>query len=266
MEIYYLVVLFIFGTIFGSFFNVVGDRIPRGESIIFPSSHCPKCKHNLTPLELIPIFSYLIQGGKCKNCSTKIPVFHPIFELCSGILFALAYYVFKLTPDLILALTFISLLLIIFVSDIEYMIISDEILIFFGITMLIEIFIISTFFGFESRIFAGLTFFKSIFYGIIAFIIMYIIKKLGDIAFKRESMGGGDIKLMFIFGLILGPMAIGSIFIGSFIGLPISLMLYYNIKEREIPFGPYLSCGALILMFFQLNSEAFISLLLSMSY
>ena len=71
MEIYYAIVLFVFGTIFGSFYNVVGDRVADGKSIIYPPSHCPKCKHRLTPLELIPIFSYLFQGGKCKNCKCK---------------------------------------------------------------------------------------------------------------------------------------------------------------------------------------------------
>ena len=68
MEIYYAIVLFVFGTIFGSFYNVVGDRVADGKSIIYPPSHCPKCKHRLTPSELIPIFSYLFQGGKCKSC------------------------------------------------------------------------------------------------------------------------------------------------------------------------------------------------------
>ena len=71
MDVYYIVVFFILGTILGSFYNVVGDRLPNNESIVKPRSHCPKCQHILTPLELIPIFSYILQGGKCKNCKEE---------------------------------------------------------------------------------------------------------------------------------------------------------------------------------------------------
>ena len=79
MEIYYMITFFILGTIFGSFYNVVGYRLPRGESIAFPPSHCTKCGHKLTPLELIPIFSFLLQKGKCKKCGDKISWFYTIF-------------------------------------------------------------------------------------------------------------------------------------------------------------------------------------------
>ena len=76
METYYLFVFFIFGLVFGSFFNVVGYRLPLKMSLIKPASHCPQCDHKLTALELIPVFSYLFQGGKCKNCGKKIPIFY----------------------------------------------------------------------------------------------------------------------------------------------------------------------------------------------
>lgn len=251
MDIYYMIVFFIFGTIFGSFYNVVGDRLPEGKSIVKPSSHCPKCDHKLTPLELIPIFSYLLQGGKCKNCGSKIPIMHPLFELASGILFALAYYSFKLTPQLLIALTFISILLIIFISDIEYMIIPDEVLIIGLIILSIEKLFI---FGFSDLLY-------SIFNGLICFILMYLLKKLGDFLFKKESMGGGDIKLLFVFGFVLGwPMAIVSIFLGSIVGLPISLIVVLKKLPHEIPFGPLLSLGAVIILLLQINIEKVLSL------
>ena len=75
METYYLFVFFIFGLVFGSFFNVVGYRLPLKMSLIKPASHCPQCDHKLTALELIPVFSYLFQGGKCKNCGKKYQYF-----------------------------------------------------------------------------------------------------------------------------------------------------------------------------------------------
>lgn len=251
MYIYYMIVLFIFGTIFGSFYNVVGDRLPDGKSIIKPSSHCPKCGHNLKPLELIPIFSFLLQGGKCKNCGSKIPIFHPFFEFVSGLLFMISYIVFGFTPQLIIALTFISILLIIFVSDIEYMIIPDEVLIVGLIFLSLE------------RLFIDgwLQLLILLRDGLICFIVMYLLKKFGDFLFKRESMGGGDIKLMFVFGFVLGwQSAILSIFIGSIIGLPISLILVSKNSSHEIPFGPLLSLGALVVLFLQINFNTILNL------
>ena len=251
MEIYYTIVLFIFGTIFGSFYNVVGDRLPEGKSIVKPSSHCPKCGHKLTALELIPIFSYLIQKGKCKGCGSKIPVIHPLFELVSGLLFALAYISFRMTPELLIALTFISILLIIFVSDIEYMIIPDEVLIIGLIILAIEkVFI----FGIGNVLY-------SLIDGLICFIAMLLLKKFGDFLFKKESMGGGDIKLLFVFGFVLGwPMAIISIFIGSIIGLPISLIVLSKKSSHEIPFGPLLSLGALIVLLLKIDINQILNL------
>ncbi len=251
MEIYYIIVFFIFGTIFGSFYNVVGYRLPKGESIISPPSHCPNCNHKLTPLELIPILSYLFQKGKCKNCKTKIAPFYTIFELISGILFTLSYISFGLNPYLIIALTFISLLIIIVISDYNYMIIPDSVLIFFIILLGIEIVIIN----------GPTELLKSIFNGTLAFITMYLIKIMGDHIFKKESMGGGDIKLMFVFGLVLGyPMSLLAVFIGSIIGLPISLITIKKNIEHIIPFGPFLASGAIIILLTQLNFDTLLSL------
>lgn len=249
MELYYAITFFIFGTIFGSFFNVVGCRIPKGESILYPPSHCTNCNHRLGPLELIPIISFLIQGRKCKNCHQKISWFYPIFEFSCGVLFAIAFLIFGFSMDLVIALTFISMISIIVLSDYEYMIIPDSILIFFGSAFIIE-FLIKD--GWKLTL-------GHILEGVIAFFIMWGIKKLGDFLFKRESMGGGDIKLMFVFGLVLGfPLAIVSIFLGSIIGLPISLVLVHKSSNHEIPFGPFLSAGALILLLAQIDFSTII--------
>ena len=252
MEIYYFITFFIFRTIFGSFYNVVGYRLPKGESLIHPPSHCPKCNHLLKYYELIPIISFLLQGGKCRECKKKIPWFYPIFETCCGILFALAYLSFGFNYELVIALIFISMNIIVVLSDYRYMIIPDEVLIFFGIIILICIY---SFFGFTKA-------YMSVLSGIYAFGIMFLIKLFGDFLFKKESMGGGDIKLMFIFGLVLGwKEAILSIFIGSFIGLPISLYILNKKKSHIIPFGPFLSSGALIILLTQINFEWVINIL-----
>ena len=97
MDIYYGVVIFIFGLILGSFYTVVGERLPEGKSIVTPPSHCPNCNHKLTPFELIPIISFFLQGGKCTSCKKKISWFYPIFESACGLLFLLAYLKFGFT-------------------------------------------------------------------------------------------------------------------------------------------------------------------------
>lgn len=244
MEIAICIYLFIMGTIFGSFYNVVGYRLPKGESIVFPPSHCTNCNHKLTFFELIPILSYVFQKGRCRKCHQKISLFYPFFEALTGILFVLCYLSFGWTLELIIALTFVSMMIIIVVSDYHYLIIPDEVLIVFGIILFIEILCIH---GLHSAIYSLLN-------GLLAFITMYLIKKLGDFLFKKESMGGGDIKLLFIFGMVLSyPIAILSIFVGSLIGLPIALFILYKKSDHVIPFGPYLAAGATLLLLLQFN-------------
>lgn len=247
----YYLILFIIGMNLGSFYNVVGYRLPKGESIMFPSSHCPICKHKLSFFELIPVISYIFQKGKCKNCSTKISLFYPIFELLTGFLFMLSLYIFGFSIELLIALTFVSMILIIIISDFLYFIIPDEVLIFSLILLIIEFFFLK---GFNGVLYALLN-------GLIAFTIMFLLKKLGDFLFKKESMGGGDIKLLFVIGFVLGyEMAILAIFIGSFIGYPVSLL--FLLKEEDIiPFGPFLSIGALIIFFSKLDLNMLLKIL-----
>lgn len=252
MDLYYIIVFFIFGTIFGSFFNVVGSRMPNGESIINPPSHCSNCNHQLGFWELFPILSYVFLGGKCKKCKTKISIIHPLFELFSGILFALSYKAFGMSIDFLIAITFISALLIVIVSDFNYMIILDEVLLFFGALLVIEILIKN---GFMSAVY-------SLVDGGISFIIMLVFKIIGDVIFKRESMGGGDIKLLALFGIMLGwESSIITIFLGAIIGLPISLVLLVKNKDNVVPFGPFLSFAAMILVLTKFDFNVFINFL-----
>lgn len=244
MDIYYLIVFFLLGTVFGSFFMVVGDRLPQGKSIVKPRSHCDNCNHELTAIELIPIISYLIQKGKCKNCGIKLPITMLLFEVLSGVLFSVNYLVFKLDLYLIMSLTFTSLILIILVSDLKYMIISDEVIVVTFIILFISKLII---YGIYPALY-------SLLQAIISFIIMFLIKLLGDFLFKKESMGGGDIKLLFVFGFMLHVEgSLISIFLGSLVGLPISIIVMNKLKNNEIPFGPFLSIGALLVLFLKID-------------
>lgn len=252
MEVYYTVVAFLFGTIFGSFFNVVGSRLPNNESIVHPPSHCTNCNHVLGWIELIPIVSFLIQGGKCKKCKQKISWFHPLYELATGVLFALCYSIFGVHLELIIALTFVSILMILIVSDYYYMIIPDEIIIIGIVALAVEYFCI---YGYKDTLMALGS-------GIASFAIMYLIKLFGDWMFKKESMGGGDIKLLFLIGMVLGfPLSIVNIFFASFIALPISIMILYRNKTNIIPFGPFLSIAAIILFLSQIDMDLLLKIL-----
>ena len=185
------ILMFIIGAILGSFYLVVGTRLPLKENIITGRSRCDNCHKTLKWYELIPIISYLIQGGKCRHCHKPIKIEHLIVEIVTGILFLFGYLYFGLTIKLGIFLVITSLALIIFISDFKYMIILDSPLIISTILLIIlkyfEVGLKNTFI--------------SILYGIVLFIFMYLIKLLGDKMFKRESLGGGDIKLCFIIGL-----------------------------------------------------------------
>ena len=228
MEKLYLIIFFMLGSIMGS----------KGLSIITPASHCEKCNHLLRWYELIPILSYIMLGGKCRECKTKLPLSYLLMEVCSGLLFAVCYHVFDLKLELLVALIFVSSLIIIIISDIEYMIILDEVLIFAILCIIVVDLIDIGIYETALKIIAGTG----------AFITMYLIKKLGDIMFKQESLGGGDIKLMFLVGLVIGyPMSVCNIFFATFIAFPIALYLLIRKKDNIIPFGPFLSMSAIIL-------------------
>ena len=238
MEVFYLIIFFIFGTVFGSFFHVVATRLANDLSIIKPGSHCPRCNHMLKWYENIPIISYIFLKGKCSNCEAKIPISYLVVEIITGLLFSVCYHSFGLTREILVALVFVSSLIIVIISDIEYMIILDQVLI---VGTLLIIVIYACFFGLDDCAY-------SIYSGVGAFLSMYLIKLLGDKAFKKESLGGGDIKLMFLFGLVLGfPMAIVTIFLATFIAFPVALFILFTNRDNVIPFGPFLSMAALLL-------------------
>ncbi len=238
MDIYYKIIFFIFGAIMGSFFHVVATRLAKGESITRPSSHCHNCNHKLKFYELIPILSYIIQKGRSRCCHQKLPISYLMIEIVTGVLFAVCFHVYDFSYGLIIALIFISALITVIVSDIEYMIILDEVLYVSTFLIVITYLVFTNFEYTAMHIYAALGSFGS----------MYIIKIIGDYLFKRESLGGGDIKLMFLFGLVLGfPLAISTIFLATFLAFPIALYLLYKKKDNMIPFGPFLSIAAMII-------------------
>ena len=257
IELVSIIFIFIVGIILGSFYNVVGYRLPNNMSIVFPNSHCTNCNHELKFYELIPILSYLFLKGKCMKCNKKISIIYPVFEFITGILFLLSYLVFGFSIEFIIAVTFISILIIITVSDIKYYIIPDEVLLIGSLLLVVEFFINCVI----NKISLVNGLFMPLLNGLGAFSLLYLFKILGDFIFKKESLGGGDIKLLFVIGLVLGfDMSVVAIFIAAFIALPLSVISLIKDDNNVLPFGPYLSIASVIILLMQLDLDKILNL------
>ena len=244
MNFLYLIIFFVFGLFMGSFYTVVGLRLPKKENFMTNRSYCDHCHHTLSMLDMIPILSYIFLKGKCRYCHKKISDLSSYMELFTGLLFALSYYVFGFSYQCAIALGVVSLLIMISVSDISYYIIPDELLIVASGYFLIIITISQ---GVIPALYAT-------FSGGILFSIMYVIMKIGNFVFQKESLGGGDVKMMFVFGILLHPLlGIFSIFLGSLLALPVSLMILYRRKQNLVPFGPFLLISLTFIYFTKIN-------------
>lgn len=264
MDVYFMIAFFILGSVMGSFYHVVATRLSNNESIISPGSHCTKCGHMIRWFENIPIISYIILRGKCSNCKSKIPLSSLAVEITTGILFLISFYTFHFSYMLIVSLIFISSLIIVIVSDIENMIILDEVLVV-GSILILLVFGINLVSKMGLLIGIKLLIFNHIIPGILAFTSMYMLKLFGDFLFKKESLGGGDIKLMFFVGLVLGfPLTICSIFLATFIAFPIAILIMFLNKEGVIPFGPFLSMSAIMIFISKLQFMDILNFLLGL--
>ena len=246
MNTLYLIIFFILGLFMGSFFTVVGLRLPKHENFITNRSYCDKCHHELSMLDMIPIFSYLFLKRRCRYCHSRIDSLSTYMELFTGILFALSYYVFGLSYELLIALGIVTMLVILSVSDIKYLIIPDEILIFFvGYFLII--------FGLKNGI---MNTFINLLSGVFMFGVMYLIMVIGNFLFKKETLGGGDIKLLFVIGLVLNPLlGLFVIFLGSILALPVSLFILFRKHENLVPFGPFLLISFAFIYFTKIDTS-----------
>ncbi len=234
MEAVIKVYITILGLFIGSFLNVVGLRIPRGESIVTPPSHCPSCHTRLGILDLIPAVSFVFLRGRCRHCGVKISPLYALFELITALLFVYSYIVIGLQLELIIAWAFISILVAITISDLHTKLIPNKII-------------------FPSMIFFLILrwFTNPLPYTdyLIGFLVGGGIFYMIAIA-SKGGMGGGDIKLLAMIGLVLGwKLTLITIMLSSLIGLLFSgiLLIQGKIKRREpVPFGPYISLAAII--------------------
>ncbi|MEY8756229.1 A24 family peptidase [Peribacillus frigoritolerans] len=229
--------LFVLGLILGSFFNVVGLSVPAGHSFANRRSACPSCGRTLTFYELIPVFSYMVQVGKCRGCKARISPLYPAVEMLTGVLFASAPIFLGWSSELLVGWILISLFMIIFVTDVAFMLIPDKILLFF-----IVIFIVLRF------SFPLMPWWDSIVGAAVGFSLLLSIAVV-----SKGGMGGGDIKLFAVIGFVLGmKMVLLSLLFACFYGalLGITGLLTGILKKKTlIPFGPYIVFGTLTAYF-----------------
>lgn len=242
-------IIFVLGLFFGSFLGVLVDRLINGENIIKGRSHCEKCKKELGLLDLVPVLSFVMLKGKCRYCHTKLSYFYPIIEITTGTLFLLTYILFGFNStgvnlEFFYYLFIISSFIVIFFTDLKYGIISDKV-VFPAVVISLFYFLIFKPFLLLPHLLSGLG----------AFIFFIVISYGFYILTKKQSMGGGDIKLSFLLGLFLGfPGILVSLYLAFLTGAIISIILILWKKKTSLkdtlPFGPFLISGTIISFFF----------------
>lgn len=237
MQILIVIFIGILGAILGSFYACMGYRIPNKISLTKPNSYCENCKKEIKWYMNIPVFSYLFLHGKCAYCKSKIDSLSFIVEILTSFLFIVFYIKYGFTVTFFISFVLISVLGVTMVSDFRYYYVSDRVVILGLISLIILVYFEKDFM------------FYKIISGIVMFLLMFLIKIIGDKSFKRESLGGGDVKLLGLIGLALGfyPTLISLI-----ISCSMTLVYYFLSKqdEKEIPFGPFLLIGALLVLYF----------------
>jgi len=234
-----VVLIFILGLIVGSFSNVCIYRIPRNESIIFPASHCPKCRSNISPKDNIPLLSYILLKGRCRNCKSKISIQYPIVEFLTGLIYLIIYLIYGLSVQSLIYIILSSALIIIAFIDLNKQVIPEVI----SLPGMVIGLILSFFVPYISFINSALGV-------VIGGGIILIIGVAGSAIFKKEAMGGGDVKLAAMIGAFLGwRYIIISLFLGFFLGALAGIILILSkIKSRDdvVPFGPFIVLGSFI--------------------
>ncbi len=242
------IVVFILGSIIGSFLNVCIYRMPREESIVFPPSHCPSCKKNVLWYDNIPIISYLALSGKCRFCKAKISYRYPLVEALTALLLAALFLRFGMTPKFPAYSIMTCGLIVATFVDFRIQEIPDEISIGGIAAGLLLAFAFPAILGAAAR---GHAILNSLAGAVAGGGSIYLLGVFGKFAFKKEAMGGGDVKLMAMIGSFLGlKLVLLTFFMAPFLGAVPGIILKIRKGAETIPYGPFLSMAALIAVFF----------------
>ncbi len=225
-------IYFVFGITIGSFVNVCIFRLPEGKSIIIPPSHCNTCGKNINNFDLIPIISFLILRGRCRNCGTKLSILYPFIELTNGVLYLISFYYFGFTLTSAVMCLLFSTLTAIFMIDLKHKIIPDS----------LNIFILCL--GVFSLVVSRQDVVSHLSGLLIVSVPIFII------ALLTNGFGGGDVKLFAAVGLLLGfklilLTAFIAIITGGIFGAYLLLIKNKKLKS-EMPFGPFIVIGIFI--------------------
>jgi leader peptidase (prepilin peptidase)/N-methyltransferase len=223
----------VFGAMIGSFLNVLIVRLPKEESIVFPGSHCPRCRTPISWYDNVPVLSWLLLGGRCRNCRERISILYPVIEVVTATLWAATIWHYGVGLTGLTAVVFGTLLLGIAVTDARNYLIPDEYTLGgLGLGLLLSL----------RGGWAGLL--QATIGAITGFVILYVVAVAGEKVFGKEAMGGGDIKMMAMVGAFVGWQGVlltifGGSLLGTIVFVPLSLK-----QKRLVPFGIFLAAAA----------------------
>lgn len=244
MHIIFLIVVFVFGAVIGSFLNVCIYRIPRKKSIVHPPSSCPACEKPVRFYDNVPLISYLVLKGKCRDCGARISFRYFLVELITAVVFMMIYRRWGLSYEFFIQIFFVAVLIVVSFIDYDFQIIPDILSVGGMVAGLII-----------SLVRPGFQVMEAVWGVLIGGGVLFAIAYGYQLITKREGMGGGDIKLLAMIGSFSGLKGvlfslIGGSIVGTLVGIPLMFM-----KGREegtkyaIPFGPFLSLCAVLYLF-----------------
>ena len=253
------IIVFIFGSMIGSFLNVCIHRMPEGKSVVWPGSHCPKCSKRIPAYDNIPFLSYIILGGRCRFCKQRIPLRYPLVELLTALMFTALFFRYGLSYEFFYYIFFTGGLIIATFVDIKHRIIPDEI----SVGGVILGFILSSVRGLslqhKAYSFApalnsllGIVVGGAIIYltGLFFDLVYFKLLKKPPIQGETSSMGGGDVKLLAMVGAFLGwKYALLTFFLAPFFALIFGIINLISKKDHTLPYGPFLSLSAILSLF-----------------
>ena len=223
-----------FGLIIGSFLNVVAYRVPRGESLIVPGSHCTTCGEDVKPWDNVPVVSWLVLRGRCRGCGERISAHYPLVELITGLVFAAVVLVNGLDTDLVYELPFAAMLVAVSLIDLEHRIIPNKIVVPMAV------------YGIGAIAAVDMDFLpEALIAGAGAFTFMLVIALV-----HPKGMGMGDVKLAGVMGVYLGLSVVPGLLLGflsgSLVGVAIMMRHGAAGRKRGVPFAPFLAVGGLV--------------------
>lgn len=229
-----IIVAGVVGAVLGSFLNVVAHRLPRGESLARPGSHCPACKADIRPLDNVPVLSWLLLRGRCRDCGVRIPARYPLVEAATSVAFTAVVAVRGVDPRLLLELPFAAVLVAVAAIDLEHRIVPNRILVPAAAWALGALLLVAP----EALV-------EHLVAGAIAFVALLLVA----LAY-HGGMGMGDVKLAGVMGLYLGvavaPALLAAFLAGSAVGVAMIAGHGAAARKQALPFAPLLALGGLV--------------------